>query len=88
MDRMDGQIAAIRAERHAQSSARTLREQQDEAYQASLRADQEKERKAREEAERAARERAEQERKERERTERREVGIFLSQIWVNGTTRC
>ncbi|KAJ3033770.1 FAS-associated factor 2 [Rhizophlyctis rosea] len=72
-DRMDGQIAAIRAERQAQSSARTLREQQDEAYQASLRADQEKERKAREEAERAERERAEEERKERERVERREA---------------
>ncbi|KAJ3089522.1 hypothetical protein HK102_006193, partial [Quaeritorhiza haematococci] len=49
--------------------ARRIREQQDEAYQASLRADQEKERRAQEERERLQREKEEEERKAREREE-------------------
>ncbi|KAJ3037530.1 FAS-associated factor 2 [Rhizophlyctis rosea] len=79
MDRMDTQIASIRAERRATESARSLREQQDEAYQASLRADEEKERKAQEERERQEREREEAERKERERTKRREDKLLRKQ---------
>lgn len=42
IERTDPQLAAIRAERQAREQARLIREQQDEAYQASLRADREK----------------------------------------------
>ena len=41
-NRMDASIRAIRMERERHEQARAIREQQDEAYQASLRADQEK----------------------------------------------
>ncbi|KAI8826020.1 thioredoxin-like protein [Fimicolochytrium jonesii] len=45
-------VATLRAERESREQSRSIREQQDEAYQASLRADREKRRKAEEEAER------------------------------------
>ncbi|KAJ3298243.1 hypothetical protein HK104_010951 [Borealophlyctis nickersoniae] len=73
IERMDPSLAAIRAERREREQARILREQQDEAYQASLRADQEKERRAREERERLQKEKEDAERVQREKLERRET---------------
>ncbi|KAJ1562101.1 FAS-associated factor 2, partial [Nowakowskiella sp. JEL0078] len=67
IDRLDPQLAAVRAERTRNAQARSIREQQDEAYQQSLRADQEKVRKAKEEKERLEKEKAEEERQENER---------------------
>ncbi|KAJ3142162.1 FAS-associated factor 2 [Geranomyces variabilis] len=52
--RMDPEVATLRAEREAREQTRSIREQQDEAYQASLRADKEKRRKAEEAAAAAA----------------------------------
>ncbi|KAJ3171931.1 FAS-associated factor 2 [Geranomyces variabilis] len=52
--RMDPEVATLRAEREAREQTRSIREQQDEAYQASLRADKEKRRKADEAAAAAA----------------------------------
>ncbi|KAI8913963.1 hypothetical protein DFJ77DRAFT_55584 [Powellomyces hirtus] len=57
MERMDPELATLRAERQAREQTRLIREQQDEAYQASLRADKEKQRKASEEQARKDRER-------------------------------
>ncbi|KAL2913390.1 UBX domain-containing protein 10 [Polyrhizophydium stewartii] len=71
-DRFDPQLAGARAERASREAARQIRQQQDAAYEASLRADQEKARKAREEMERLAREQEESERAEREKEQRRE----------------
>ncbi|KAI9591464.1 thioredoxin-like protein [Syncephalis fuscata] len=63
VDRYEGQLEAARAERRQREINRILREEQDAAYQASLRADQEKERRARETRER--KERIERELKEK-----------------------
>ncbi|KAI8904650.1 ubiquitin-related domain-containing protein [Entophlyctis helioformis] len=71
MDRFDPQLAGARAD--SRDSARLIREQQDAAYQESLRADREKARRAQEEQERQRREQEELERQERERLERIEV---------------
>ncbi|KAI8807186.1 thioredoxin-like protein [Cladochytrium replicatum] len=67
VDRLEPQLALIRMEHERREQARTIRQQQDEAYRASLLADQEKERKAAEERERAEKEKAEAERAESER---------------------
>lgn len=42
IETVDPQVATLRAERESREQARSIREQQDEAYQASLRADREK----------------------------------------------
>ncbi|KAG0225466.1 hypothetical protein BGW42_004272, partial [Actinomortierella wolfii] len=60
-------LSRLRAERRERELARELRQQQDDAYQQSLRADREKAQKAREAAEAAERERQEQARLEAER---------------------
>ncbi|CAG8515813.1 9005_t:CDS:2 [Paraglomus occultum] len=69
-------LARLRAERESHEATRALREAQDNAYYASLRADQEKDRRARkaEEAKRIAEEKKlkETERKEREYKEKKE----------------
>jgi len=69
-------LARLRAERESHEATRALREAQDNAYYASLRADQEKDRRTRkaEEAKRIAEEkkRIETERKEREYKEKKE----------------
>ncbi|TPX32965.1 hypothetical protein SmJEL517_g03990 [Synchytrium microbalum] len=70
MARVEPQLVAIRAERSSRESARTIRQQQDEAYQASLRADEEKERQAAQAAERARREKEEEERAEQLRMQK------------------
>ena len=70
----------------------TLRKEQDEAFQKSLKADQDKAEKKRQEVlkkeqeERTKKER--EERKEREETERVEVGIFLTFFLVCKQTWC
>ncbi|KAI9355076.1 ubiquitin-related domain-containing protein [Zopfochytrium polystomum] len=72
--RVDPVIQALRTDRYAShEQARQIREQQDLAYQASLRADQEKEAKAREERERIQREKDEEERLKRQEEERIEA---------------
>ncbi|TPX69269.1 hypothetical protein SpCBS45565_g02606 [Spizellomyces sp. 'palustris'] len=73
IEQVDPQLLSIRAERQAREQARTIREQQDEAYQASLRADQEKERRAREERERQEKEQAAAEKAEKDREARIEA---------------
>ncbi|KAJ3188256.1 FAS-associated factor 2 [Gaertneriomyces sp. JEL0708] len=81
IDRIDPELASARADRRERELARSIREQQDAAYQASLAADREKARRVREEQARAERERqiaeriaAERERKiERRKQRRREI---------------
>ncbi|TPX46924.1 hypothetical protein SeLEV6574_g02948 [Synchytrium endobioticum] len=70
MAQVEPQLAAVRAERASRDSARMIRQQQDEAYQASLLADQEKERQLKEAAERARKEQEEIERAEQDRLDR------------------
>ncbi|ORY34465.1 UBX-domain-containing protein [Rhizoclosmatium globosum] len=70
--RVDGVLSNVRADRERHEQARILREQQEEAYNASLRADQEKARLAQEEKERIAKEKEEEERKQQEILSRRE----------------
>ncbi|KAJ3288561.1 FAS-associated factor 2 [Rhizoclosmatium sp. JEL0117] len=70
--RVDGVLSNVRADRERHEQARILREQQEEAYNASLRADQEKARRAQEEKERIAKEKEEEERKQQEILSRRE----------------
>ncbi|KAJ3412089.1 FAS-associated factor 2 [Chytridiales sp. JEL 0842] len=72
-NRLDGNLASIRAEKQRQEQARIIREQQEQAYAASLRADQEKENRAREEKERLEREKQEELRKKQAREEKIEA---------------
>ncbi|KAI8052903.1 hypothetical protein BDF22DRAFT_733809 [Syncephalis plumigaleata] len=69
IDRYEGQLEAARAERRQREVNRMLREEQDAAYQASLRADQEKERRVREARELEERKRQEMERKRQEQAQ-------------------
>jgi len=64
-------LAAARAERNERTLTQTIRRQQDEAYQESLRQDQEKEKKRREELELLAQ--AEQERRDKEANVQRRI---------------
>ncbi|KAI9340207.1 thioredoxin-like protein [Obelidium mucronatum] len=73
MNRVDGVLNNARADRNRHDQARILREQQDAAYNASLKADQEKARRAQEERERIAKEAAEEERKQKELLDKRET---------------
>ncbi|KAJ3345204.1 transcription initiation factor IIB [Entophlyctis luteolus] len=73
--RVDTVLRAARLERDRIDQARILREQQDEAYNASLRADQEKARLAQEELERLEREKLEEETRTIELQRKREVDI-------------
>ncbi|KAJ3125168.1 hypothetical protein HK098_000542 [Nowakowskiella sp. JEL0407] len=81
MTRLDPQMFAIKSERTRQAQARSIREQQDEAYQQSLLADQEKARKQKEEKERLETEKREEEerlakiKEEEERLEREILNI-------------
>ncbi|KAJ1339678.1 hypothetical protein BSLG_005711 [Batrachochytrium salamandrivorans] len=61
IDRFDPLLAGARADRASHAAARSIRQQQDDAYQASLLADQEKARKAKEEEEQAKKALLEQE---------------------------
>ncbi|KAI9143778.1 hypothetical protein BKA69DRAFT_1164842 [Paraphysoderma sedebokerense] len=77
MDRHELLMATVRAERAERDSARILREQQDQAYQESLRKDQERERKQREERERQRREEEEKEKAFKIKKDRLDVCIFV-----------
>ncbi|KAJ3027842.1 UNVERIFIED_CONTAM: hypothetical protein HDU68_002987 [Siphonaria sp. JEL0065] len=71
LNRVDGVLNNVRADRERHDQARILKEQQD-AYNASLKADQEKARRAQEEWEQLAKEEEEEERKQREILDKRE----------------
>jgi FAS-associated factor 2 len=71
MDDNERFLAAARAERNERNLTQTIRRQQDEAYQESLRQDQEKEKRRKEELEQQAQ--AEQERRDREANIQRKI---------------
>ncbi|TPX77378.1 hypothetical protein CcCBS67573_g01367 [Chytriomyces confervae] len=73
LTRVDAVLRAVRDDRERHEQVRTLREQQDEAYNASLRADQEKARKAQEEATRVEKEKELEQQKLRELENKREA---------------
>ena len=72
-DRLDAQLAGLRADRASRDAARRIREQQDAAYQASLRQDEEKARKAQQEEEKQRKEEQDKQRMEQERLDRIEA---------------
>ncbi|KAI8620363.1 hypothetical protein BC830DRAFT_1099718 [Chytriomyces sp. MP71] len=73
LDRVEAALRSVREDRERREQERSLREQQEEAYNASLRADQEKARRAQEEREQLAKKKEEEARKLREIEDRREA---------------
>ncbi|GBL80691.1 FAS-associated factor 2, partial [Araneus ventricosus] len=73
MNDNEASLIAARLERHERSMTQTIRQQQDEAYKESLKADQEKERKRKEEQEVKAQQEREERNKILEEQKRKEV---------------
>ncbi|KAJ3209686.1 FAS-associated factor 2 [Entophlyctis luteolus] len=81
MDRVDAILQSVRLERERVDQSRILREQQEEAYNASLRADQEKARKLQEEVARMEKEKAEEGIRQKELENKRE-NKRIRKIWL------